>query len=393
MLRTVSSAQENHTNWADFIRHKTDFYVSNSPRQRTDPGFPWSQIDPPLPDPQRQDPEPPGFLDKVFGRGAPAAQAAGRSAADDELRKTQQRHIRNFDKASEKLFEVRRLFADDLSRFLFDETIVLRLAGHNNFFGPRTYFDEVVRKTAETPFRQPGFPDTYLGVPLVDMSVAFSTLDRAFELDLVVPQGFDVSFNTNRQYFITRDGVDFMPAKGDTVFDCGACIGENSAIFAALAGALGRVYAFDPIPLHTRFCALQGERNAGTSAPIEPVNFAVGNETEEVEGGVVEEIDAISPGGLQISKFNITRLDDFCERYGIERVDYIKMDIEAAEPDALEGAARILRAHKPKLAISTYHRPDQFWSIPLQIKEINPEYRLYFGHHSPVRWESVVYAC
>ena len=33
-----------------------------------------------------------------------------------------------------------------------------------------------------------------------------------------------------------------------------------------------------------------------------------------------------------------------------------------------------------------------FWSIPFLIKDINPNYKFMFAHHSPVEWESVIYA-
>lgn len=59
---------------------------------------------------------------------------------------------------------------------------------------------------------------------------------------------------------------------------------------------------------------------------------------------------------------------------------------------ALEGASRLLRDLKPRLAISTYHKPEDLWEIPHKLKEKNGSYRLFFGHHSPVNWESVDYA-
>jgi hypothetical protein len=76
----------------------------------------------------------------------------------------------------------------------------------------------------------------------------------------------------------------------------------------------------------------------------------------------------------------------------IGKIDYIKMDIEGAESAALHGAMNILKKLKPKLAISVYHKDSDLWELPHLIKSINPDYRLFFSHHSPISWESVIYA-
>jgi hypothetical protein len=68
------------------------------------------------------------------------------------------------------------------------------------------------------------------------------------------------------------------------------------------------------------------------------------------------------------------------------------MDIEGAEMSALEGASQVIREFKPRLAISAYHKPEDLWEIPQKLKAQNGNYRLFFGHHSPITWESVYYA-
>ena len=60
--------------------------------------------------------------------------------------------------------------------------------------------------------------------------------------------------------------------------------------------------------------------------------------------------------------------------------------------DAIEGASNIIRKFKPRLAIAVYHKPEDLWKIPFKLKSLNPGYKFYFGHHSPVSWESIFYA-
>jgi FkbM family methyltransferase len=75
-----------------------------------------------------------------------------------------------------------------------------------------------------------------------------------------------------------------------------------------------------------------------------------------------------------------------------EKVTFIKMDIEGSEPQALSGAEEIIKKQKPKLAICVYHKPEHLWEIPLYLKEIVPEYKIFFRHHTPLEYETVCYA-
>ncbi len=75
-----------------------------------------------------------------------------------------------------------------------------------------------------------------------------------------------------------------------------------------------------------------------------------------------------------------------------EKITYIKMDIEGSEVQALSGAEEIIKKQKPKLAICVYHKPEHLWKIPLYLKKIVPEYKIYIRHHSPLEYETVCYA-
>jgi FkbM family methyltransferase len=75
-----------------------------------------------------------------------------------------------------------------------------------------------------------------------------------------------------------------------------------------------------------------------------------------------------------------------------EKITFIKMDIEGAELEALKGARNTIRRDRPKLAISVYHRPEDIIDIPLYIKSLAPEYKLYLRHYSDYESETVLYA-
>lgn len=73
-------------------------------------------------------------------------------------------------------------------------------------------------------------------------------------------------------------------------------------------------------------------------------------------------------------------------------VTFIKMDIEGAELEALKGSREILQRYRPRLAISLYHKKEDLVEIPLYIKELVPEYKLYIRHYSNASVETVLYA-
>lgn len=72
--------------------------------------------------------------------------------------------------------------------------------------------------------------------------------------------------------------------------------------------------------------------------------------------------------------------------------DFIKMDIEGAEMEALLGAEQTIRQHKPTLAICVYHKLEDIFTIPHFILQCNPSYILYLRHYTDSLMETVCYA-
>jgi FkbM family methyltransferase len=79
-------------------------------------------------------------------------------------------------------------------------------------------------------------------------------------------------------------------------------------------------------------------------------------------------------GGNVIAK--VVKIDDDIS----EPVTFIKMDVEGAEGEALRGAEGQIRANKPKLAISLYHKLPDLLEIPRLVRSFVPEYKFYLRH-------------
>lgn len=79
-------------------------------------------------------------------------------------------------------------------------------------------------------------------------------------------------------------------------------------------------------------------------------------------------------GKVNETVIEVTTIDALVENGIIEKVDYIKADIEGAERDMLRGAVNTLRRFAPKLSICTYHYPEDKELLTSIIKEANPNY-------------------
>ncbi len=294
---------------------------------------------------------------------------------------------------SENLWMTRSMLADDLSRLLFDSSLLLRMSGHRHFYFPRIDFEDLVEMRGKERFNMRALPKDYLGLPLnvCDLVLRMPGSSPA-NIRLVCTEQLLDGINSYRQYLTTRNSVAVAPRHGEVVFDCGACIGDFSLLFAAMVGDSGQVHAFEPIPLHNRYCALQAQLNPALAATLCFNELAVGARTSTASQPLVD-CARIDPGHrVDEDSFDCTSLDDYADTKHLRQIDFIKMDIEGAEMDAIEGARNIIRTYKPRLAISGYHKPADLWEIPQKLKSLNSGYELTFGHHSPVQWESVFYA-
>jgi len=176
-------------------------------------------------------------------------------------------------------------------------------------------------------------------------------------------------------YGYTGDGIDVRVHAGDVVIDAGAWIGDFSA-YAAVKGAT--CYAFEPTP--DIFDMLQKTAALNPLGAIVPVQAGLGDSEGELTFYVATDIsrsegNRFTPAAGKVPiKARITTIDDFVRERGLERVDFIKADIEGFERNMLRGAQETLRRFAPRLALCTYHLPDDPQVMERLILEANPDY-------------------
>lgn len=145
--------------------------------------------------------------------------------------------------------------------------------------------------------------------------------------------------------------------EGDTVIDAGAFPGVFTVYAAKKAGRNGKVVALEPdeenMEKLKKNVRLNGLEN------VEFVQKGLWDSEGKLkfdERGLKSSriVDSSEEGTL----IDVCDIDSLVENLDIENVDFIKMDIEGAEIEALEGAEKVLREQSPKVAVASYHVRD-----------------------------------
>lgn len=166
--------------------------------------------------------------------------------------------------------------------------------------------------------------------------------------------------------------------KNDIVLD----IGANYDLFSAIAASKarnGKVYAFEPVKKTQKI--LKRTADLYDNIVIEPyaVSDTCGKTKINISGyssnpGAATIMNVDINCGLETEEVKEITLDAFVKEKHISKIDFIKADIEGAERLLLAGAGEVLRRFSPKLAICTYHYPEDPALLEFLIKQANPDY-------------------
>jgi FkbM family methyltransferase len=199
-----------------------------------------------------------------------------------------------------------------------------------------------------------------------------------------------------RQYEYRQGGLHIAASPGDVVIDAGACWGDTTLYFAHMVGAQGRVLAAEFIPSNLEVLKENVARNRPATDMIEIIEHPLwrtsGHHLWYVDWGPGSRVTDDPARFKADGECTTLSIDDLVRGRGFAKVDFIKMDIEGAEYDALAGARDVLQRYRPTLAISLYHRTSDFVTIPRFLDSLGLDYRMYLDHHTLYLNESVLFA-
>ena len=224
-----------------------------------------------------------------------------------------------FKQNQEKIIEARALLADDTSRSIFDNVILYKLTGKLDY-------------------------------------LFAAECDRKDTFDLI---------NAER----IKSFAELCAYRGDTLSE-----------MLEYAPALEYAYAFEPdartFKRLTAFCdGYDGK------AALYPLNIAAWSDEESLifNSSSNRNSGAFAPTtNAKTVEIAANSLDNILDG---RPIDHIKYDVEGAERQALDGSARTIKQYSPSLCVSAYHRSEDIFALPLQVKAINPSYNLYLRRY------------
>ncbi len=288
---------------------------------------------------------------------------------------------------AEGFFHSRQLLEDEESRTLFDSLVLFRMLGHLHVRLPFNTPENRAQIAIAQSWWLEDTDDTGAFGPLAIFAVPGS--DGTMRI-----KGWKENVAWTflyRQYFFERNGVEVKPNANDHVIDAGGCFGDTALGFADAVGSGGHVYVFDPLPKHCAIMRQQLAMNPAMAPRVSILAYGLAGHANDI--APLAEDGVINPGARVVeAAMPMTTIDMAVVQVDAPRIDFIKMDIEGSELDALRGAESTIRRWRPKLAISLYHRPDDFVVIPAWIDALGLGYRFFLEHYSIHSEETVLYA-
>jgi FkbM family methyltransferase len=322
-----------------------------------------------------------------------AAQALGRAL---EHHLTPKRYFRRH--AAAAIDRGRYLYdrlADEKSRELLVKLVAFRVLGHRKVKLPRN-----------TPEHMPTIADMSKYMTS-DPPLPIKFMDHSLAVFDTKPLGYDMRVHATttglayalrqKQYEYHNGDVHCKAEAGDVVIDAGGCWGETTMYFAHEAGPTGLCVAYEFIPSNVEVIKRNLALNPHLADRIRVVQHPLWNTTGKelyfVDWGPGSRVSD-DPKWRQSAQGKATTItiDETLKLLGLNRLNFIKMDIEGSELAALKGGEASIRKYRPKLAISLYHRPEDFTDIPRYIDSLNLGYKFYLEHHTLYQNETVLFA-
>ena len=145
--------------------------------------------------------------------------------------------------------------------------------------------------------------------------------------------------------------------EGNLFVDVGANIGVYTLHASRRVGAKGKVFAFEPTP--DTFSDLQQNVQSNRCFNVTCEKIALADRIGE--GHLVEcgraasnAISLLPPTGKRVT-ISVRTLDNYCQTNRIQKVDFIKVDIEGGEADFFSGGIKTLKKDRPLILFESAH--------------------------------------
>lgn len=169
----------------------------------------------------------------------------------------------------------------------------------------------------------------------------------------------------------------------ETYLDLGAFNGDTVEEFISHVSSYRKIYAAEPD--RKNFSKLL--KNTESIRNIELFNVCISDSDGKIrfssDGGRNGKADS---KGISVNSMTVDSI------IGKNEVTYIKFDVEGLEKEALTGSSETIKRCKPKMLVSCYHRSEDIFTLPLLVKSIRDDYRVYIRHNPYIpAWDTQFY--
>jgi FkbM family methyltransferase len=201
------------------------------------------------------------------------------------------------------------------------------------------------------------FPVQVSGRLLVDLSgPRYHRLVGFSDIPLMFP-------SHTEPYVTTDQYLEFANlSEGKIVLDIGAYAAVTSIIFARLVGKSGSVFAFEA-DKNNIVCAAENLSLARKWFDLQNITLVEAAVWSHCKGldfsseGTMgsSAVSIVGPGRGPLVRVPSTTIEDFCVSRGLNRLDFVKIDIEGGEIEVLQASQEILSRLKPRLIIEPHY--------------------------------------
>jgi FkbM family methyltransferase len=154
--------------------------------------------------------------------------------------------------------------------------------------------------------------------------------------------------------FETQRAFGRLVRPGDVVYDLGANVGFYSLLGTRLAGEMGAVYSFEPLPRNLEFLRKHVAMNGLKNCDVIAAAVADFDGEMKFESSEAPATAHLSEGGDVAVR--VVRLDSLVERGEIRPPSVMKIDVECSEVKLLLGAAKTIEEYRPRILLATHDR-------------------------------------
>lgn len=157
----------------------------------------------------------------------------------------------------------------------------------------------------------------------------------------------------------------YTPKKDDVVLDAGGFDGHVATLMATMVGSEGKVFSFEPDTNNQQ--KIMANKLLNGLNNVELVKKGLWSSNTELRfysNGTVASSIFFDPGTSKETIIKVTSIDHFAKEKELPKIDFIKMNIEGSEIEAIKGSFDTLKRFKPKIAVTADHTVDGIQTYP-----------------------------